>query len=85
MSIVHRLRKEIAEREDLILEIQKECHHPPSGRTVRPISVSRREYEDGDDGYVGDMVNRIYAGTHISCGLCCKEWNEVDGKVWTGR
>lgn len=82
MTLVAKLRKDISEAQDRILEIQKECTHPKSAQTRKdtqfPVTVF---YEDEIGGQSGTEFRK---GTHCVCGLCEKAWDEyLDGRPYT--
>lgn len=82
MGLVTGLKKQIAECQAQIKEIQSVCTHPSTATNKRatqiPVTV---HYEDEIGGQSGvDFRN----GFACSCGLCLHEWIEyADGRKYS--
>lgn len=63
MTIIAKLRAEIAERESKIHAIQAECSHPPAALTETPGSDTGN-YDPSNDAWWSDY----------HCELCDKRW-----------
>lgn len=82
MSIVARLRREIAERKEQIEELQAACTHPAAAVTKTPVLLSITEYYEDEIGGRSQGASR--KGYRCTCGLCESEWHEYeDGRRYS--
>lgn len=82
MSLVAKLRREIAEREVRIEELQAACTHPKPA--VTKVLAQLGVLVHYDDGYGGQNSKETRRGFECSCGLCEASWREYeDGRLWT--
>ena len=82
MSIVSKLRQQIAECQEQIESIQSACAHPSVAVHKRPVKIPVTVHYEDEIGAQPGTETRD--GFSCSCGLCLSEWTEYEnGKKWS--
>ncbi len=77
MSVIADTYAQMESARQLVAQIQEECSHPEAGhKTHQTHNKVDRVWEDNEDGYVGEFVNKYTPMVRKSCGLCGHTWDE---------
>ena len=76
MSVIADTYAQMEAARKLVADIQAECSHPEAGLRSRDCGRNDRVWEDNEDGYVGEFVNKWVPMVEYTCGLCGHKWTE---------